>query len=392
MKKSLMVLAFLATFITVAMADTNESKTANAADLSHWSLGVKGGTNYYDIFDNPMMRDDQWHLIAGAVLEYTLTPKFGIGAEYEYNPYCSAILHNGTDLITPHAEAFTQDASLYASFNLSNIIKPVREGIWKNTNVYANLGGGAGFYNFDTDGKANLLGSGITPLAYAGLNAEYNLSKSLAVGLEGQYRYYFSDEMGGIYSKADPNQGGTLTLGLRYKFGANKKQHVRNAAEPVKISVADVKTEVKPEPVAVTPKVEPKAEPVAVKPEVKPEPKKEEPVINFSFENIQFKFDSDQLTDPSVVIVDNLVNTLTKYNEYWKSLKINGHTDSMGDAAYNKNLSQRRVDTVKKYIVGKGISESRITSQGYGEEQPKATNDTKEGRQINRRVEFEVSK
>jgi OOP family OmpA-OmpF porin len=391
MKKSFMVFAFLATFLTVAMADTNELKSTNAADLSHWSLGVKGGTNYYDIFDNPMMRDDQWHLIAGAVLEYTLTPKFGIGAEYEYNPYCAAILHNGTDLITPHAEAVTHDASLFASFNLSNIIKPVREGIWKNTNVYANLGGGAGFYNFDTGGKTNLLGSGISPLAYAGLNAEYNISKALAVGLEGQYRYYFDKAMGGIYSQADPNQGGTLSLGLRYKFGANKKQHVRNAAEPVKISVADVKTETKPEPIIeIKPKVEPA--PVAPKPEVKPEPKKEEPVINFTFENIQFKFDSDQLTQPSVVIVDNLVNTLTKYNEYWKSLKINGHTDSMGDATYNKNLSQRRVDTVKKYIVGKGISESRITSQGYGEEQPKATNDTKEGRQINRRVEFEVSK
>ena len=66
---------------------------------------------------------------------------------------------------------------------------------------------------------------------------------------------------------------------------------------------------------------------------------------------------------------------------------IEGHTDSKGSEAYNKGLSQRRANSVKKYLVDKfGISESRITAKGYGESKPIADNNTSEGRQRNRRV------
>jgi outer membrane protein OmpA-like peptidoglycan-associated protein len=398
MKKSLFLLLMMAIVTSYSFASENEVNKTNSAaastDLSHWSIGIKGGTNYYDIFDSPMMRDDQWHLFGGAVLEYTFNKIIGVGAEYEYNPYCSAILYNGTDLITPHAEGLTQDASLFGSLNLSNLLKPEREGFWKKTNIYANLGGGAGFYSYDTQKNPVYQGNSISPLAFVGLNAEYNLNKSWAVGLESQYRYYFDKEMGGKYSQADINQGGNVSLGLRYKFCAKAKQHVRNneiAAVPV---VAPVVEQTQP---VVEPKPEPKPEPVAVKEEPKPEPKpepvvvKEEPVVNFTFENILFKFDSSQLTDESIVIVDNLVNTLKQYKG-WSKLQINGHTDNVGAAEYNQALSERRVKAVKDYIVSKGIPASNISFTGFGESKPKTTNDTKEGRQENRRVEFEVSK
>lgn len=73
-------------------------------------------------------------------------------------------------------------------------------------------------------------------------------------------------------------------------------------------------------------------------------------------------------------------------------LEIGGHTDNVGTDAANIKLSQERADSVREYMIGKGIEPDRVQSKGYGEAKPKATNDTEEGRQINRRVEFKVLK
>jgi OOP family OmpA-OmpF porin len=67
-----------------------------------------------------------------------------------------------------------------------------------------------------------------------------------------------------------------------------------------------------------------------------------------------------------------------------------GHTDSVGSDAYNQQLSVRRAEAVKAYLVSKGIEKNRIYTEGKGEKQPVADNKTKEGRTKNRRVEIEV--
>ncbi len=67
-----------------------------------------------------------------------------------------------------------------------------------------------------------------------------------------------------------------------------------------------------------------------------------------------------------------------------------GHTDSVGADAYNQKLSVRRADAVKAYLVTKGIEKNRVYTEGKGEKQPVADNQTKEGRAKNRRVEIEV--
>ncbi len=71
-----------------------------------------------------------------------------------------------------------------------------------------------------------------------------------------------------------------------------------------------------------------------------------------------------------------------------RKVTIGGHTDSVGEDAYNQTLSLRRADAVRDYLIRSGIDENRIITRGHGEFYPVATNSTREGRQLNRRVEI----
>ena len=77
--------------------------------------------------------------------------------------------------------------------------------------------------------------------------------------------------------------------------------------------------------------------------------------------------------------------------EYPKTnILVEGHTDSAGPEEYNWDLSRRRAESVTNYLVNKGIDKSRFTTKWYGETQPKATNETAEGKAQNRRVELAI--
>ncbi len=101
---------------------------------------------------------------------------------------------------------------------------------------------------------------------------------------------------------------------------------------------------------------------------------------------IEFAFDKAEVTDASKVVLDTAIETIANCKEL--RVKVSGHTDSTGAEAYNEGLSQRRARAVRDYLVSKGISESRITARGFGETQPLASNDTRDGRARNRRVEL----
>jgi outer membrane protein OmpA-like peptidoglycan-associated protein len=83
--------------------------------------------------------------------------------------------------------------------------------------------------------------------------------------------------------------------------------------------------------------------------------------------------------------VDKLVEFLRKYPN--RNVLIEGHTDSVGNDEFNLTLSQKRADSVKEALTGKGIGEERITTKGYGKKYPVASNETASGKQQNRRVE-----
>jgi outer membrane protein OmpA-like peptidoglycan-associated protein len=103
---------------------------------------------------------------------------------------------------------------------------------------------------------------------------------------------------------------------------------------------------------------------------------------------VQFLYARDILTSDSKSLVDKIVTVLKQNPKV--SIEISGHTDSDGTKKNNLRLSQRRADSVKTYMVSKGIDPSHIKAVGYGESQPLVKNDTLKNRQINRRVEFKV--
>jgi OOP family OmpA-OmpF porin len=101
-----------------------------------------------------------------------------------------------------------------------------------------------------------------------------------------------------------------------------------------------------------------------------------------------FDFDKSVLKPAGKAKLDDLVSKVKGIN--LEVIIAVGHTDSIGTDAYNQKLSVRRAESVKAYLVSKGIEKNRIYTEGKGEKQPVADNKTKEGRAKNRRVEIEV--
>jgi outer membrane protein OmpA-like peptidoglycan-associated protein len=105
--------------------------------------------------------------------------------------------------------------------------------------------------------------------------------------------------------------------------------------------------------------------------------------------NVTFKTDSYDLNAGFFKVLDSVGLVLKEYDK--TLIEVAGHTDSTGAAEYNQALSERRAQTVATYLAGKGLMEQRIITIGAGETRPVATNDTAEGRQLNRRVELTLA-
>ncbi len=122
-----------------------------------------------------------------------------------------------------------------------------------------------------------------------------------------------------------------------------------------------------------------------------PPPPPPEPVIEkitLSAE-VRFDFDKSSVRPEGKQELDELVEKLAAYKDV-EEIVITGHTDSVGTNAYNQKLSERRANTVMKYLADKGIEKDTMQASGEGELKPAATNGTSAGRQLNRRVELDI--
>ena len=101
---------------------------------------------------------------------------------------------------------------------------------------------------------------------------------------------------------------------------------------------------------------------------------------------ISFDFDSAAIKDGFQDSLARLADVINRYTQ--TVVHIIGHTDSVGNDAYNQRLSERRAESVARFLMGAGVAAGRLHTEGRGEREPRATNDTEAGRQLNRRVEI----
>ncbi len=104
--------------------------------------------------------------------------------------------------------------------------------------------------------------------------------------------------------------------------------------------------------------------------------------------NVFFDYNKSELRSDSFSELDRLVVFLQ--NNSAMTIEVSGHTDAVGNDAFNQTLSEKRATAVADYLMKKGISPKRLRSKGYGKTKPVASNSTEEGRQLNRRVEFVI--
>lgn len=106
-------------------------------------------------------------------------------------------------------------------------------------------------------------------------------------------------------------------------------------------------------------------------------------------DGVTFAVDSTTISPAFQKTLDEIAISLKQYPD--SLIDVYGHTDSTGSDAYNQSLSERRAKAVADYLAMRGVSSSRIRSQGFGEQYPVASNDTAEGRALNRRVEIKIT-
>ncbi len=102
-----------------------------------------------------------------------------------------------------------------------------------------------------------------------------------------------------------------------------------------------------------------------------------------------FDFDSAQIRPEGEEQLRQLVGNMGQASNI-VSIQVDGYTDSTGPESYNQGLSERRAASVKDYMVGLGVNPDLINTTGYGESNPRTSNDTRESRQQNRRVQVDV--
>ena len=103
---------------------------------------------------------------------------------------------------------------------------------------------------------------------------------------------------------------------------------------------------------------------------------------------VLFDYNSTALRSASRSALEEMSEVFQRYND--TTIIVEGHADSTGSASYNQRLSERRADAVANYLQNLGVRGSRIDAVGFGESQPRASNNTASGRQANRRVEINV--
>jgi OOP family OmpA-OmpF porin len=212
-------------------------------------------------------------------------------------------------------------------------------------------------------------------------------ASGIALRVEGLYRHDAHGEgdlgTGSLGNQHQYFQEGVVNIGLRIPLG---RSEAPPAQPPEEQPTQVVPTEEPPAP-APEAAAPPPCEPPAPGQPVNLEGCKTGDTI--VLRGVNFDFNKASLTVNARQLLDQVADALLARSDI--KVEIDGHTDGKGSASYNQKLSERRAESVKQYLVGRGIDAGRMSTKGFGKSKPIADNSTDEGRELNRRVELKVT-
>jgi OmpA-OmpF porin, OOP family len=237
-------------------------------------------------------------------------------------------------------------------------------------------------------------------LVDAGLGVKAEITKQIALKLEGLYMYKINNGGSAEGSHGEVHNIAALA-GLTFSFDEKAAPIAAAAvAAPVVAAVVAPVSAPTPKPVVV-PAPAPSA-PIDSDKDGVIDPLDKCPGTPAGFKvdsdgcpikatlHLNFKFDTDTVVDADgTTKVDNFAKFMKESPSY--NASIVGHTDSVGKEGYNQKLSEKRAAVVKSMLVDRGVEASRLSTSGMGETQPIATNKTKAGRAENRRIEVDLT-
>lgn len=372
--------------VLIATIGTSFAATANSGPY----IGAEGGANF--LTDQNIDRNDQnlfeyefeTGYIGGMVFGYSFAGGLRPELELDYR-------RNRIEAFrSPQLNTDDVDGSETAYSVMTNLWFDIKRptGLFSVMHPYIGGGIGAARVEFQEPTVSGVQGrNGFdTRFAYqGGAGVGFDLSPKLTLSLD--YRHLQTDE-GTFASNIGPvdahYRAHSAMLGMRYSFGR---------PAPVMVS----------EPVRAAPAPPPPAPPrdsdgdgvIDSMDKCANTPRGfkvdttgciiEQTVI---LRGINFMFNSDQLTAPAQDTLNEVGAALV--GQPTLNIQIVGHTDSVGSSNYNENLSHKRSDSVRRYLVSRGVTAANLQARGAGESNPIASNDTEEGRAENRRVEFVV--
>lgn len=393
--------------------------TAQVKEISNWSVGVKGGISTVRGIQYSGDFDRAYNPVFGAFAERTFSPLFGLGFEYLYQGNNAKGDINGNTLTPVDFKSTLHNVGLYSSVNITNVLGKYRKN--QKFNAYGIFGLGAGIGSY-TDNLASVSESGKLSLASSfGVNFELDVTKDVAVGLEGAYKW----NSNGAFNPSGVKDFYTAQLVVRYKLGGvtnprNSSQiayeQIKSGAKSEKDAIAKLQYELslQAEEIAKLKARSPgdSIDGVAVKDiimglqyqidklsnlnnKVRKDFYKHlaasgEDSLSMDADKFGFETGSAKLKADAKAFLDNLANDLNA-NPAW-TVKVAGHTDNVGSEGINQVLSIKRAESVKAYLASKGVAAERIAAEGFGLSKPLVCNDTEEGKSKNRRVEIIIVK
>ena len=263
-------------------------------------------------------------------------------------------------------------------------------------NPYVGLGGGILYYTVKN--AANILDKSYFGELTADffLGGTYHFSEDWFLKVELSENTVSTDKLDGVRAAQGGLFGGvldsytTLGVGLLYYFDqGTKSTYCDEFAAGIKANIDYAKIEEIVRKYASTPTtVDYTLIENIVKKNSAPVKEKVMTAGNWVLVGVNFESGKSSLTSESYPILVNAVQVLISNPDM--KVEIQGHTDNIGSDSFNKKLSEQRAETVKRFLVAKGVAASRLSTVGFGSSNPVSDNKTAEGRSLNRRIEFKV--